>query len=355
MHNMPIANVSIVAAVRRMWQRVLQRDHIGPEENFFQLGGNRPLADLLFEEIERILGRAIPSGAIDYAPTIESLSALLDSAEPLSYSPLVLMKRGCAESPALFVHSVAGSIGELYNLASHVEIPNEIYGIEAQGVLGLAEPLSSVEDMAARYLESLRQLDRKGPYTLIGYSFGGLIALEMAQQLMVSGERVALLMMLDTNLHPRYLPWSQRLRLFARRTRHHIQNVRQLPIVSRPSYFTGKVRKRMSGVQGLGGIGIDAVGTRPQSFAATTSRIMKNAYIARAAYRPRFYDGMLRYVLAETETYYLPHDPHAVWSRWVAEMKIETAPGDHMALIRSSSQAVGGILARHIRQALSRA
>jgi len=73
-----------------------------------------------------------------------------------------------------------------------------IYGVRSQGLGGVSEPLQSVEEMAAFYLKEIREVQPQGPYYLGGYSFGGNVAYEMAQQLAAAGERVALLAIFDT-------------------------------------------------------------------------------------------------------------------------------------------------------------
>jgi acetoacetyl-CoA synthetase len=90
--------------------------------------------------------------------------------------------------------------------------------------------LDRIEDMAKFYLDALKQLQPEGPYILIGYSFGGLVALEMAQCLVEDGKNIALLVLIDTYPHPRYLARRERLRLFVKRMGGHFSRMKRLPV-----------------------------------------------------------------------------------------------------------------------------
>jgi thioesterase domain-containing protein len=88
------------------------------------------------------------------------------------------------------------------DLARHIGVERPIYGLS----FGLASDTGrgsvvmpgTIEDLAAHYISEMRALQREGPYYLIGHSAGGVVAYEMAQQLMQRGQQVALLGLLDT-------------------------------------------------------------------------------------------------------------------------------------------------------------
>jgi len=109
----------------------------------------------------------------------------------------------------------------------------------------MEEPFERVQDMARFYLEALENLCPQGPYLLSGYSLGGLVTLEMAQRLSEAGNKVALLVLADAYPHPRYMAWPQRLRLFVRRVRSHLNEMRQLPLQSALSYFARGLKRRL--------------------------------------------------------------------------------------------------------------
>jgi thioesterase domain-containing protein len=88
---------------------------------------------------------------------------------------------------------LGGSVMDFFQIVKHIQTPRAIHGMQAKGIDGVEEPLDRIEDMARYSLEAVRQVQHRGPYILIGFSLGGLVALEMAQQLIAQGERVGLL------------------------------------------------------------------------------------------------------------------------------------------------------------------
>jgi thioesterase domain-containing protein len=107
--------------------------------------------------------------------------------------------RGEGSKPPLFlIHGVDGSVGRFQDLVNYLEPDQPAYGIQSQALLPGPTVLTRVEDMARYYSAEVRAVQPQGPYHFLGYSFGGLIAFEMARQLNSSGARIGLLAMLDT-------------------------------------------------------------------------------------------------------------------------------------------------------------
>ena len=219
-----------------IWQSLLHRSPIGVDDNFFSLGGNRRIADLLFADIARKTGRTVPSATIFHAQTIATLASVLDQPTLPRFSPFVQIKAGTRKPPILIAHGLDGC-ASFSKLAKRIQTKHPIYGIQAKGVDGMENPFDCVEDMAQYYVEGLNEFQPYGPYILIGYSFGGLVALEMAQRLSDSGEQVGLLVLIDAYPHPRNLSRSQRLRLTVQRAARHISEIKQRPIRDAVAYL----------------------------------------------------------------------------------------------------------------------
>jgi len=116
-----------------------------------------------------------------------------------SNSSSVVALRGEGEKEPLFlIHGVDGSIGRFQELVRCLEPDQPAYGIQSQALLPDRTALTKVEDMARYYLSEVRAVQPRGPYHFLGYSFGGLVAFEMARQLHCFGDRIGLLGMLDT-------------------------------------------------------------------------------------------------------------------------------------------------------------
>jgi aspartate racemase len=97
-----------------------------------------------------------------------------------------------------FVHGLGGTVLRFHELAQRMRPDQPFYGIQARGLNGKEACLSRVDDMAEYYLEQLRGVQPEGPYFLGGYSFGGLVALEIARRLIEAGQVVGLLALVDT-------------------------------------------------------------------------------------------------------------------------------------------------------------
>jgi thioesterase domain-containing protein/acyl carrier protein len=337
-----------IDALTTIWQRVLQRPSAGMEDRFFDLGGDPSSASQLFAEITKEFGRALPPETIYQAPTIASLAALLEKpATPLP--PLALLKEGSEAPPVFIAHGLGGSILEFFPLIKHMESGHSIYGLQAKGTDGIQEPLEGIEDMAQFYLDAIREVQPRGPYLLIGYSLGGLVTLEMAQRLSERGEKVALLAMLDAYPYRRYLPFEQRVRLMSRRARHHASIAMALPARKALSYVLHPAQRRAHNSLNRSQDTCQPEGT----IARAAAHVRDRASLALMRYRPRFYEGKIKFVRAEIESEF-PHDPAAVWAKLAKELEVETVPGDHQGILNTHFESLASVLSRYLRDASAR-
>jgi acetoacetyl-CoA synthetase len=339
-HNSPS---KLVETLTRIWQRVLQRPSVDVEDNFFEVGGNAAVADRLFAEIARECGRNLPSATIYHTQTIASLAAAMKLPTLPRFLPFVRMKPG-EGAPVIIAHGLEGSV-QFFGLAASMETSHPVYGIQAQGIDGLKEPLERVEDMAKFYLDSIKQFQPHGPYVLIGYSFGGLIALEMAQAMSAQGESVAVLALVDAYPHPRYMPWGQRVRLWAQRTRRRVSEVRRRPTQDATTYVMSGLKRRLQ-ISERRGLGAET----SLSFRETIFGVKEKAYIALARYRPRPYGGKIKFVKSESDTFF-PGDPVAAWANFASNMEVETVRGAHLDMVTTHHEVLAAVLTRYVRDA----
>jgi acetoacetyl-CoA synthetase len=259
-------------------------------------------------------------------------------------SPFILIKNGSGTHPVFIAHGLCGTV-QVAELAKHIHTSNPVFGIQGKGIDGLDEPFDRVEDMARFYLEAIESLDAEGPYILVGYSFGGLVALEMAQRLLDKGKRVALLVLIDAYPHPRYLPWWQRQRLSITRARGHFKHMREMPLRKALAYFRRGLERRLHMRRTLE----ESPGS-PLSLpfaAAALQRVKQNAFVAYANYQPRFYRGKINFVTAEKKSFF-PEDPGSVWSGLASKLEIDTIPGNHLNIVTTEFKPLAAVLTRHI-------
>ena len=218
-NNAPRASL-VEETVSAIWRALLKRPHVDRDADFFDLGGDSLLTLELMLRLEDALGVELPVTMIYDYPTVASLARAIETQAAPQFSPLVAIKPS-GEGAALFiVHGVGGNVMELFGFGRRLDCP--VYGLQAKGLDGNAEPNRSIADMAEYYLAAIRQKQPRGPYRLSGYSSGGLIAFEMARRLREQGEEVALLALLDTQTHASQWPLSLWFAKLRERARHHL-------------------------------------------------------------------------------------------------------------------------------------
>lgn len=324
----PEATSSMIDVLTPIWQRVLQVSSVRVDDDFFDLGGDSSLALQLFTEIAQSCDRELPPVTIYQARTIAALAALLEHPTTPRFPTLVLLKPGAEKLPVFVAHGLGGTVMDFFQPVRHLESDHPVYGMQARGIDGLEEPLESIEDMADFHLRAIRELQPHGPYALIGYSLGGLVALEMAQRLSENGQRVALLAMLDAYPHMRRLSLGQRVRVAARQARRGFYGLRNL--------------SGSAPYQPPAGV----------SFTPAMQRVRASAYLALTRYRPRFYPGEIKFVRAAITSGF-PADAAAVWSPLAEKLEVTTVAGDHLGIIATHYDSLASVLSRYLSEALA--
>ena len=334
-----MTKTSAVEFLLPIWQRVLQRSSVQTKDNFFDLGGSPASAVQLFSEIAEVCGRHLPAVLIYSAPTIEALAEVLDQPGPLRVPPLLLLKAGTEYPPIFIAHGLGDTVFDLFPMVEKMETTHPIYGMQARGIDGIEEPLGSVEEMAQFHLEAIKQLQTHGPYFLIGYSLGGLVALEIAQRLSAVGEKVALLALVDSYPHRNQLGFTQNVLLSFRLAKRRIFLPKASPLRGTRAEPSGRV-------DGNASFGSPS----PESMRRIMQRMRDSAYLALKRYRPQYYAGRIEFVKPEISTDF-PDNPASVWSRLAERFEVETIPGDHWSMLTTEFEKLGWVLSGYLREA----
>jgi amino acid adenylation domain-containing protein len=210
-----------------LWRDVVQVDQVGSNDNFFELGGNSIQAAVLINRLQERLGQRVSVIALFDAPTVAGLAhhllefcpetvrelfgavslsnntAIAPTVAGLGRRPapsdlLVALQPAGSRPPLFMVHPPGGIVVCYQPLAHHMGRERPLYGIRSRGLHGEDELPGQLEEMAEEYVSAVRAVQPKGPYLLGGWSAGGLVALEMAQQLLAQGESLGMLAFLDT-------------------------------------------------------------------------------------------------------------------------------------------------------------
>ena len=184
-----------------LWEEVLDMHPISINANFFDLGGRSILAARLFTKIARAFGREVPLSVLFKSPTVALLAnELRQQTRAAEYPTVVAIQENGSRTPFFCVHGGAGSTLFLHQISRRLGPDQPFYGIEPEGLGGERFLHTTVEAMATHYLSEIQKIQPTGPYFIGGYCFGGLVAFEMAQQLLLRGEEPAAVVLFSAEL-----------------------------------------------------------------------------------------------------------------------------------------------------------
>jgi thioesterase domain-containing protein len=279
-------------ALVSIWEEILKLSKIGIDDNFFELGGTSLQTLILFDRIKTLLSRNLPPSAIICAPTIAQLAELMRQEGTLGTAgSLVPFRLSGGNEPLYMMHGNNGSIFYVRYLLTDLKSNRPVYGLQPPPLDGAHRILHTIESMATSYVAEIRRVQPRGPYFLMGYSFGGWVVFEMAQQLVQEGERVNFLGMIDTMARRPPVPSR------AARLRCGIQGLprQKVPLylllrVYKSLAFRTKIRKRVAALR---------LNALRRLFKRTMSDTQRSDYYewlcarARRQYVPRPYSGHL--------------------------------------------------------------
>ncbi len=186
-----------------LWAEVLGVGRVGIHDNFFHLGGHSLLATRLIARVRRAFEVDLPVHAVFEGATVAGMAALIaerrTGAPAREVSPLITLQPSGDRPPLFFLHPVGGGVSSYAFVSRHLAPDQPCFGLQAPGLLDDREPFDRIEPMAALYVKAIRERWPEGPYLLAGWSLGGWLAFEVAQQLAAGGGDVALLALLDTS------------------------------------------------------------------------------------------------------------------------------------------------------------
>lgn len=331
-----------------LWARLLRRSEIGINDDFFDLGGHSLLAVQLISLIQRELGHELMLSAILECPTIETLAEHLRTQVGGSqrWQALVPIQSTGTRPPFFAVHGIGGGVLVFRRLAQLLGSDQPFYGLQAVTLGGACQEYDRVEEMAAHYLHEIRQVQPHGPYYLGGLSFGGNVALEIAQQLHAAGEQVALLALFDTR-GPGYPQFPG----LPARTAAHFHHFLKLSPAGRSEYLRTRAVSLVDLVRRRVLLRLHAAGR------SQTARALQDIGIthlrAGRRYRRRPYAGRITFFRAEIQPIGAAPSAFCGWETVAQEgVALEHVPGDHVTLIHEPHVAA---LADRLRGCLHQA
>ena len=185
--------------IAEIWSEVLDLNNLVPTDDFFELGGHSLIAVKVMVDIEKATGVRLPLAILFENSTIQKLALQLDKNEcHEEWNSLIPIKKSGKKPPLYFIHGQGMNIIVFKSLLNEIENEQPLYGIQPKGLNPEVEPLDSIESIAADYVREIVAANPDGPYSIVGYSAGGVIALEMVNQFQLIGKKVSFVGLLDT-------------------------------------------------------------------------------------------------------------------------------------------------------------
>ena len=321
-----------------LFQKVLGVESVGVRDDFFALGGHSLSGASLCVWIEKEFGKKLYPSFLVENNTVERVANILRQKSQQSKIIVPIQKIG--SKPPLFL--APGNEGDtLYfrTLAYHLGADQPVYGLQVTDWGSVLPAMTDLETMATHYLNEIRTVQPSGPYFLAGHSFGGRLVFAIAHQLLQVGERVGLLVLMDT-----FAPGQHPKGTISERIRLHIANLRGISVREWPGYFRQRfsnVIVRLSEVHKLRPL-IKRLRLIPPD-ASSKNRIAARGYV----YRP--YPGKLVFFRVNERPSYVHSDLTAGWSNYAVEVEVHDVPGDHGNMLNEPHV---GILAEELNSCL---
>jgi thioesterase domain-containing protein/acyl carrier protein len=346
----PCSGGDLIADLTAAAERVLDIAPIKPDDDLFDMGCDSIQALTLLMDIEALTGQSLTPSDLYEAPTIGNLAALLAAPPSARSTSLIVLRPGDPALPPIFMAPGLGSTAiQLLPLASALDTRAAIYGLEPAGLAPGTVACETVEHMAAGFADDVRRLSVDGHCHLLGFCFGGLVALEIARQLTRDCQDGARgghsLMLINTYPHTRYWSpasraqaWVRLLgqlswRALARRvTDHHLPALRGLPWHQMPPAAARLAWRGVTLPLRILGLSAYARDTRLNPVAdpelpSALKRVKQASALAFRQYLPPAYTGEALLVTARPPER-LPYNPTQFWRRRIRHLEVEHFPSE---------------------------
>jgi thioesterase domain-containing protein/acyl carrier protein len=337
----------------RLWQEVLRRERVGIHDNFFMIGGHSLLAVQVISRIKSAFAIEMPLSVIFVAPTVarmaKEIAALNGHEQPQSSPVLVSIQPQGSRAPFFCVHAVGGQVISYAELSQEMGLEQPFYGLQSPPANFSPESDISIEQMATLYNREIRSVQPVGPYLLSGWSMGGLVAWEMAQQLMKEGETISLLALIDTAPPPKYLEADDRADEISMLARFALDMSRLVGKDPRPlveQFFQADAQDQWKMVQEtLTSYGVLAPKTAHAEMTALLDVFTRNFRAMNNYSIPTSDQSVVYFRASET-----PERFSKVWTKWSGGgIQFHSVPGDHFTMLRRPGvRIIAEILQRYL-------
>lgn len=327
------SSVKLIASEQRikaLWQKVLQMTNVDPNDDFFEIGGHSLLAVELISLIEKEFKIDLPLSILFEYPTIQSIASQVDKLvnedKKSDLGCLVKIKEGNPDKALYFIHGVGLNPMEINTLNQYLDENQTVWGLQSPAIVdSTIAPITSLEEIASIYINQIKSAGLTGPFNLMGNSIGGIIAFEMARQLIKSGDKVSFLGMIDTVAFQPESPKSNRklfykllfeAQFFFNDPLFYLR-YRQATLKE----MQNKFKERINNNEGTD------LNSRIKQIERVNMAAWKN-------YNHMDLDTKITLFRAERKTFYVRDSKTLGWGEFAKEVETKIMPGDHANMLK---------------------
>lgn len=328
---------------------LLKVPDVSPTVDFFEIGGQSLAAAELMHRLSKSYGPHIRLSSLIKVRTMRGLAELAlreadGSSRTEPFSPVVEVRGSGHKTPLFLIAGLGGNVVNFELLSRRLPEDRPIYAIETRGTSRNLDILTTVEEMAEAYLEEVRRIQPNGPYYLCGYSFGGVIAFEMAQQLAAVGEELGIVGLIDT---PEWHYTQRVMSSFNLLMRLRVLHGGAVKRVLFGPDRKAALRKRLNAVSTRCRVAYDHLRGRHLE-AAIASAEQRNLR-ALTQYEPQYYSGEIHFFHCSDPALDRGADPLLGWGNLARHIIVSEIPGEHGSL---TVEPYVGFLATALHQSL---
>ncbi|MAE67645.1 MAG: hypothetical protein CMJ18_25610 [Phycisphaeraceae bacterium] len=328
-----------------IWCDLLGLDRVGADDRFFELGGHSLMAVPLFDRIEKIFGRSLPLATLYERDTIGHLATLLDE-QPGSASTVasaIPLREGGQGRRLFLFPSIGGELMYFRHVLEKLDRRFPVTGIQPDPTPENVEAFRDIPTTAHAFVEAVQACQSSGPYALAGFSYGGLMAYEVACMLEGTGEEVDLLAVIDTGPGPANsesrstrpavrLAWiAMNLPFWLRDEIRHVSAPRWIERVRRtiPRWYRHVASHGRAPIEFDHFMDINRIPSRHRELTRT-------AFAAFRDFAPRPYAGRLVLLRAKTQPLLSDWPRDLGWGRVAGDVEIRQIDGNHESIVHGS-------------------
>lgn len=322
-------------------EQILRCGIVEPDDDFFDHGGDSMSATALFAAIEDRFGVALPLTTIYDAPSVTALAARIAIADTPATSCLVPIRPSSEPGAVILIHGIGGHVFDLMRLGGLIDTSLTVTALRAVGLEPGETPVTTVDAAADAFGDLIASRFAAQPVHLVGYSFGGIVAIELARRRLATGAPVGAVVLLDSYPHPRCWPRVQALDVRLRRIGNQARVLLAADWRTRLDYAAARLKTPSAKLPGASRVQWLAA---PDDAAPEIRAVFDAASVAIDRYRPQFFDHPVTFIKPLLPSTFLPTNPRAVWRATLPGLEIRTVSGDHVTMLEAHAGEVAAVV-----------